>query len=89
VTMPQDPQAFNEIACKKHHPKLDIHPDYSYLLVGGLGGIGRSIARSLALNGAKHLIFISRSGRSSKNEHLRSSDAPLKYSQDQLRIWTW
>ncbi|EUC40640.1 hypothetical protein COCMIDRAFT_9515 [Bipolaris oryzae ATCC 44560] len=69
VTMPEDPKVFKDITCKKQHPKLDVHPDYSYLLVGGLGGIGRSIALSLVLNGAKHLIFISRSGRSSKNEH--------------------
>ncbi|RFU36270.1 hypothetical protein B7463_g122, partial [Scytalidium lignicola] len=37
-------------------------PNASYLLVGGLGGLGRSIARWMVENGAKNLIFISRSG---------------------------
>jgi NADPH:quinone reductase-like Zn-dependent oxidoreductase len=39
-----------------------LPPDSTYVLVGGLGGIGRSIARMLAEKGAKHLIFLSRSG---------------------------
>lgn len=34
----------------------------SYVLAGGLGGLGRSIARWMVNNGAKHLIFLSRSG---------------------------
>jgi NAD(P)-dependent dehydrogenase (short-subunit alcohol dehydrogenase family) len=32
------------------------------VIVGGLGGIGRSIARWFAKHGARHLILISRSG---------------------------
>jgi hypothetical protein len=39
-----------------------ISPTESYLLVGGLGGLGRSIARLLVANGAKSLIYLSRSG---------------------------
>ncbi|KAL6885742.1 hypothetical protein GGI43DRAFT_432364 [Trichoderma evansii] len=34
----------------------------TYVLVGGLGGIGRSIAKMLADKGAKHFVFLSRSG---------------------------
>ncbi|KKK25964.1 hypothetical protein AOCH_000982 [Aspergillus ochraceoroseus] len=34
----------------------------SYLLVGGLGGIGRATALWMAENGAKNIIFINRSG---------------------------
>jgi NAD(P)-dependent dehydrogenase (short-subunit alcohol dehydrogenase family) len=37
-------------------------PNVSYLLVGGLGGLGRSIAQWMVENGAKYLIFLSRSG---------------------------
>jgi SAM-dependent methyltransferase len=40
--------------------KFDQHA--SYLLVGGLGGLGRSISIWMASNGAKHLMFMSRSG---------------------------
>lgn len=35
----------------------------SYVLAGGLGGLGRSLALLMASRGAKHLIFLSRSGR--------------------------
>ncbi|KAI6487042.1 Type I Iterative PKS [Pyricularia oryzae] len=34
----------------------------AYLLVGGLGGLGRSLSQLLASCGAKHLVFLSRSG---------------------------
>jgi NADPH:quinone reductase-like Zn-dependent oxidoreductase/NAD(P)-dependent dehydrogenase (short-subunit alcohol dehydrogenase family)/SAM-dependent methyltransferase/aryl carrier-like protein len=42
-------------------PPLVLDPNASFILAGGLGGIGRSIALKLARMGAKHLIFLSRS----------------------------
>jgi NAD(P)-dependent dehydrogenase (short-subunit alcohol dehydrogenase family) len=39
-----------------------LRPDATYVLVGGLGGIGRSLARMLVDIGAQHLCFLSRSG---------------------------
>ncbi|KAL8808019.1 MAG: hypothetical protein Q9182_000297 [Xanthomendoza sp. 2 TL-2023] len=42
------------------HP-LELRPDATYVLVGGLGGLGRGIATYLADHGAKHLVFFSRS----------------------------
>jgi NAD(P)-dependent dehydrogenase (short-subunit alcohol dehydrogenase family) len=41
-----------------------LSPDATYLLVGGLGGIGSSIARRLVALGARHLVFISRTAAS-------------------------
>ncbi|KAL9112432.1 MAG: hypothetical protein Q9227_003274 [Pyrenula ochraceoflavens] len=38
--------------------------DASYMLVGGLGGIGRAVARWMINNGARNLIFVNRSGLS-------------------------
>src|SRR5579871_2537060 len=38
--------------------------DKSYLLVGGLGGIGRSVAEWMFRKGARELAFLSRSGAS-------------------------
>ena len=38
-----------------------IRSDASYLLVGGMGGLGRSLASWLVEAGAKYLIFFSRS----------------------------
>lgn len=40
--------------------------DASYLIAGGLGGIGRSIARWLVRRGAKNLLLLSRSGPQGK-----------------------
>ena len=46
---------------------LRLDPNATYLLVGGLGGLGRAQALYMAENGARHLAFISRSG-SAKQE---------------------
>lgn len=43
------------------HP-LQLSPHATYVLVGGLGGLGRSLAIFMVKNGAKHLAFFSRSG---------------------------
>ena len=42
------------------HP-LQLHPDATYVLVGGLGGLGIGLAAYFADHGAKHLAFFSRS----------------------------
>ncbi|RDA95562.1 hypothetical protein CP533_1202 [Ophiocordyceps camponoti-saundersi (nom. inval.)] len=42
--------------------KLRLKPDATYILVGGLGGLGRVQALFMADHGARHLVFISRSG---------------------------
>ncbi|TQV93399.1 Beta-ketoacyl synthase [Cordyceps javanica] len=45
--------------------KACIDENSTYILAGGLGGLGRSIAELLADNGAKHIAFFNRSGASS------------------------
>lgn len=42
-----------------------LRGDASYVLSGGLGGLGRSVAKWMALQGAQNLILLSRSGASS------------------------
>ncbi|KAL5355510.1 hypothetical protein BJX96DRAFT_184127 [Aspergillus floccosus] len=44
-----------------------LRPDASYMLMGGLGGIGRAIALWMADHGAKALILVSRSGLLDRN----------------------
>src|SRR5467141_182702 len=44
---------------------VKFRSDASYLLSGGLGGLGRSISRWMVRNGARNLIFVSRHGASS------------------------
>lgn len=40
-----------------------FRPDRSYVLAGGLGGVGRAIANWMAENGARYLVFLSRNAR--------------------------
>ncbi|KZL86384.1 polyketide synthase [Colletotrichum incanum] len=47
---------------------LMFRKDVSYLLIGGFGGLGRSVATWLLEHGARNLVFLSRSARSPNNE---------------------
>jgi NAD(P)-dependent dehydrogenase (short-subunit alcohol dehydrogenase family) len=51
-----------QVLPSKSLPRL--RSDGSYLIVGGLGGIGRSLCEWLTKRGAEHLILLSRSGKS-------------------------
>jgi NADP-dependent 3-hydroxy acid dehydrogenase YdfG/aryl carrier-like protein len=48
--------------------QLRLNPDKSYLLVGGLGGLGRAISTWLVEHGARHLIYLSRSAGKSDRD---------------------
>ncbi|KAI4170959.1 MAG: hypothetical protein LQ343_004617 [Gyalolechia ehrenbergii] len=41
---------------------VKFDPNYTYVLSGGLGGLGRSISEWMVDHGARHLVFLSRSG---------------------------
>ncbi|KAI1771028.1 hypothetical protein F4818DRAFT_454916 [Hypoxylon cercidicola] len=41
---------------------LKLDPNATYLFVGGLGGLGRSLAKEFVASGARHIAFVSRSG---------------------------
>ncbi|OTA96302.1 hypothetical protein M434DRAFT_375109 [Hypoxylon sp. CO27-5] len=47
-------------------PATTFDPNASYVIAGGLGGIGRSLAAWLCRRGVKHLILLSRSGPTSE-----------------------
>lgn len=58
------------VAKSRRH--AEFSPDLSYILVGGLGGIGRAIAIWMTEQGARHLTFLSRSaGLSSQDQSFR------------------
>ncbi|KAL4962931.1 type I polyketide synthase [Aspergillus stella-maris] len=42
--------------------QAELHSDATYIVVGGLGGLGRSFTTWLADHGAKHIVALSRSG---------------------------
>lgn len=44
----------------------ELDAQATYILVGGFGGIGRTIAQLLADKGARHIAFLSRSGAASE-----------------------
>ncbi|KAJ6441494.1 cytochrome p450 monooxygenase [Purpureocillium lavendulum] len=60
VKMPDDTDSLESA---KERPAPALRHDRSYMLVGGLGGLGRAIATWMVENGARHLIFLSRSAR--------------------------
>ncbi|MFC3456147.1 SDR family NAD(P)-dependent oxidoreductase [Amycolatopsis speibonae] len=43
-------------------PGTPVRSDRTYVLTGGLGGLGRTVARWLAEQGARHLVLVGRSG---------------------------
>lgn len=47
---------------RKAQDSLRLDPNATYLLVGGLGGLGRSLARQFVASGARNIAFLSRSG---------------------------
>ncbi|PLN86691.1 putative polyketide synthase [Aspergillus taichungensis] len=65
IRMPQDTSELNNSTVR---PRLRLNPDASYLLVGGLGGIGRAVSTWMVEHGARHLTFLSRSAGAS-DEH--------------------
>ncbi|KAI2634221.1 putative polyketide synthase [Hypomontagnella submonticulosa] len=60
---------------------LDLDRDASYVLVGGLGGLGRSISMMLVDNGARKLCFLSRSGATSTEARKLLSDLESRHVQ--------
>lgn len=65
VTMPENPQELGVTAVKQ---ELYLRPEASYLLVGGLGGLGRAISTWMVERGARNLIFLSRSAGKSDGD---------------------
>ncbi|MFJ8911697.1 SDR family NAD(P)-dependent oxidoreductase [Amycolatopsis sp. NPDC102389] len=43
-------------------PQAPVRPDRTYIITGGLGGLGRTVARWLAEQGARHLVLVGRGG---------------------------
>ncbi|KAK7186534.1 polyketide synthase [Paraphaeosphaeria sporulosa] len=49
------------------HSPYQLRPDATYVIAGGLGGLGRSIANWLCDRGARSLILLSRTGTTNPN----------------------
>jgi NAD(P)-dependent dehydrogenase (short-subunit alcohol dehydrogenase family)/acyl carrier protein len=81
IKMPDDPLELESIPSK---PTPGFRADRSYLLVGGLGGLGRSVATWMVENGARNLIFLSRSARDSQENHSFLEELHSQNCQTQL-----
>ncbi|RAL03554.1 KR-domain-containing protein [Aspergillus ibericus CBS 121593] len=57
VRMPQDSGQLPSSSIEK---SASFHPEASYLLVGGLGGLGRAVSTWMVEKGARHLVYLSR-----------------------------
>ncbi|KAI0173502.1 putative polyketide synthase [Hypoxylon sp. FL1284] len=57
--------------------RLQLRPDASYLVVGGVGGIGRSVAQWLVEHGAKNLVLLSRSAGNLDLEKNQNTEGAL------------
>lgn len=55
------PECSSSLVAFTPKPIPVFRSDCSYLLVGGLGGLGRAVATWMVEHGARHLIFLSRS----------------------------
>ncbi|MFI1364187.1 type I polyketide synthase [Streptomyces griseochromogenes] len=64
VTLPEDPA--EERPDPVDEGPAGLRPDRTYLVTGGLGGLGLVTARKLAALGARHLTLVSRSGRATE-----------------------
>lgn len=51
-------------------PKLRLKSDVSYLLVGGLGAVGKAISTWMVECGARHLVYLARSAGTSAEDQL-------------------
>ena len=54
--------ANNDQMTPKNATSIQFDKNATYVLAGGLGGLGRSIGRWMAKHGAVNIVFISRSG---------------------------
>lgn len=59
-TVVRMPPNSNQLSSSMIERSVSFHPNASYLLVGGLGGLGRTISVWMVERGARHLVFLSR-----------------------------
>jgi myxalamid-type polyketide synthase MxaB len=64
-------------------PTGQLRADATYLVTGGLGGVGRILARGLVEGGARHLLLV---GRSAPSEEARQDLVDLEMTGAQIRV---
>ncbi|OLZ63381.1 beta-ketoacyl synthase [Streptomyces sp. IMTB 2501] len=83
VTLPEDPAEQQADAVEEGPGGL--RADRTYLVTGGLGGLGLVTARRLAALGARHLTLVSRSGRATEEASALLADLAADAEIDVVR----
>ena len=65
--------------------ELNLRGDATYVIAGGLGGLGRGVARFLASRGAKHIVLLSR--RDLQGEELQKLEADFSQLGAQVVVF--
>jgi acyl transferase domain-containing protein/ubiquinone/menaquinone biosynthesis C-methylase UbiE/acyl carrier protein len=68
---------------RKAQERLTFRSDRSYLITGGLGGVGLRVARWMVERGARHLVLV---GRSQPSEEVKSQLRELEHSGAQVVV---
>lgn len=71
IEMPEDD---SELPLLPAQARFELSPTSSYLIVGGLRGIGRAVVRWMVENGARDFVFLSRSAGSQEEDQLFSQE---------------
>ncbi|GCB18254.1 polyketide synthase-nonribosomal peptide synthetase [Aspergillus awamori] len=71
IEMPDDESKFPLLPTQA---RFSFSPTSSYLLVGGLRGIGRAVVRWMVEHGARDFVFLSRSAGSHEEDHIFSQE---------------
>ncbi|KAL4940274.1 hypothetical protein BDV06DRAFT_230416 [Aspergillus oleicola] len=66
VRMPED---VSELPTRETRAEVKLSPDSSYLLCGGLGGLGRALSNWMVEKGARSLVYLSPSAGLSEAHH--------------------
>lgn len=83
VEMPMSDDA-NKLPMAKTPTHISFCKDGAYLLVGGLGGLGRAVAQWMVENGARNLVFLSRTAGDGDNDSKFVYDLELQGCQSLL-----
>lgn len=68
IIVDMTPKLDHPLSAKAAIELLQLDPEGSYLLIGGLGGLGKAIATWMVEHGARHLVFLSRSAGSTASD---------------------
>jgi NAD(P)-dependent dehydrogenase (short-subunit alcohol dehydrogenase family)/aryl carrier-like protein len=80
------PEESKSLSASSAAHSISFNPDASYVLIGGLGGLGKAVSTWMVENGARHLVYLSRNaGKSPDDEaffnELESQDCSTRVVQ--------